>query len=167
MAWRGLYIHFYYSRCFMFFGSIPALVTPFCDGKVDVRAFRAFVEWQISNHSQALVPCGTTGEGVTLELDEHKLVVETCINQAQGRVPVIAGAGSNATHRAVILAQIAKQAGADAVLVAAPWYTNRANKVFWRILLRSIRLVFRCWFTMCQDEQWSTFRWRHWGKLQN
>ncbi|MBL4597293.1 MAG: 4-hydroxy-tetrahydrodipicolinate synthase [Robiginitomaculum sp.] len=112
----------------MFFGSIPALVTPFCDGKVDVRAFRAFVEWQISNHSQALVPCGTTGEGVTLELDEHKLVVETCINQAQGRVPVIAGAGSNATHRAVILAQIAKQAGADAVLVAAPWYNKPSQQ---------------------------------------
>jgi 4-hydroxy-tetrahydrodipicolinate synthase len=112
----------------MFFGSIPALVTPFLDGKLDIPSFSAFVEWQIASGSHGLVPCGTTGEAVTLEPDEHRLVVETCVVQARGRVPVIAGAGSNATHRAVQLAEMAKSVGADAVLVAAPWYNKPSQQ---------------------------------------
>jgi len=112
----------------MFFGSIPALVTPFCEGEVDVLAFCDFVEWQITCGSHALVPCGTTGEAVTLEPEEHKQVVEACVRQARGRIPVIAGAGSNATHRAVDLASMAKNAGVDAVLVAAPWYNKPSQQ---------------------------------------
>ena len=112
----------------MFFGSIPALVTPFSDGKLDISSFSEFVEWQIASGSHGLVPCGTTGEAVTLEPDEHRLVVETCVVQARGRVPVIAGAGSNATHRAVQLAEMAKAVGADAVLIAAPWYNKPSQQ---------------------------------------
>ncbi len=108
----------------MVFGSIPALVTPFQDGKVDIPAFSRFVEWQIASGSHGLVPCGTTGEGVTLEPDEQRAVIETCVQQAKGRVPVIAGTGAPATHRAVALAQMAREAGADAVLVAPPWYNK-------------------------------------------
>ncbi|VAV95423.1 4-hydroxy-tetrahydrodipicolinate synthase [hydrothermal vent metagenome] len=111
----------------MFSGSIPALVTPFRDGVIDVPALAGFVEWQIASGSHGLVPCGTTGEASTLEPDERQLVIKTCVAQAKGRVPVIAGAGSNATHRAVDLAQMAKQAGADAILVSAPWY-NKPNQ---------------------------------------
>lgn len=112
----------------MFFGSIPALVTPFSDGKPDMSAFMEFVEWQIASGSHGLVPCGTTGEAVTLEPDEHRIIVETCVIQARGRVPVIAGAGSNATHRAVDLAGMAKSVGADAVLIAAPWYNKPSQQ---------------------------------------
>ena len=112
----------------MFFGSIPALVTPFRDGDLDIPAFCDFVEWQISCGSHGLVPCGTTGEAVTLGFDEHRQVVEACVRQAKGRVPVIAGAGSNATHRAVKLAKMAREAGADAILVAAPWYNKPSRE---------------------------------------
>lgn len=112
----------------MFFGSIPALVTPFANQQVDISAFSEFVEWQISSGSHGLVACGTTGEAATLEPDEHRLVVETCVRQARGRVPVIAGAGSNATHRAVALAEMAKTAKVDAILVAAPWYNKPSQQ---------------------------------------
>ncbi|MEM9330983.1 MAG: 4-hydroxy-tetrahydrodipicolinate synthase [Pseudomonadota bacterium] len=112
----------------MFRGSMPALVTPFDnDGAFDEKAFRAFVEWQISEGSHGLVPVGTTGESPTLTHDEHKRVVEVCIEVAAGRVPVIAGAGSNNTAEAVDLAQHAEQAGADAVLVVTPYY-NKPNQ---------------------------------------
>ena len=99
----------------MFSGSIPALVTPFRDGAVDEAAFRAFVDWQIVEGSSALVPCGTTGESPTLSHDEHKRVIELCIEVARGRVPVMAGAGSNSTAEAIELTKHAKKAGADAV----------------------------------------------------
>jgi 4-hydroxy-tetrahydrodipicolinate synthase len=111
----------------MFSGSIPALVTPFRDGKVDEAAFRALVDWQIDNGSSALVPCGTTGESATLSFDEHYRVIELCIEQAAGRVPVIAGCGSNDTATAVRHMEFAKRAGADAALVVAPYY-NRPNQ---------------------------------------
>src|SRR3546814_11859616 len=81
----------------MFSGSIPALVTPFRDGKLDEDAFRALVDWQITENSAALVPCGTTGESATMSIEEHNSVVEICVEQAAGRVPVIAGCGSNDT----------------------------------------------------------------------
>ena len=112
----------------MFKGSFPALVTPFDDGgALDESAFTSFVEWQISEGSHGLVPVGTTGESPTLSHDEHKRVVELCVQTANKRVPVIAGAGSNNTEEAIDLAQHAEQAGADAVLVVTPYY-NKPNQ---------------------------------------
>ena len=108
----------------MFKGSIAALITPFRDGKVDVQAFRKLVEWQIDQGTHGLVPCGTTGESPTLTYDEHKLVIEVCIEAAAGRVPVIAGTGSNSTAEAIELTRHAKEAGADGVLVVTPYYNK-------------------------------------------
>lgn len=107
-----------------FHGSIPALITPFRNGIVDEKSFQAFVDWQVREGSHGLVPCGTTGESVTLSMAEHARVVELCVEAAAGRVPVIAGAGSNNTAHAVDLARIAKKAGADAVLVVSPYYNK-------------------------------------------
>jgi 4-hydroxy-tetrahydrodipicolinate synthase len=107
-----------------FRGSFTALVTPFKNGSVDEKAFRDFVEWQIAEGTNGLVPVGTTGESPTLSHDEHKNVVEWCVDQAHGRVPVVAGAGSNSTKEAVDLAQHAEKAGADAVLVVTPYYNK-------------------------------------------
>ncbi len=108
----------------MFKGSIPALITPFKDGEIDWPAFDAFVEWQIEQGSHGLVPCGTTGESPTLSHDEHNKVIERCVDVAGGRVPVIAGAGSNSTREAMTLAQHAKDAGADAILTVTPYYNK-------------------------------------------
>ncbi len=107
-----------------FHGSMPALVTPFKDGKFDEPAFRALVDWQISSGSHGLVPVGTTGESPTLTHAEHRHVVNVCIDEARGRVPVIAGAGSNNTAEAIELAKHAEKAGADAVLVVTPYYNK-------------------------------------------
>ncbi|MEO0329572.1 MAG: 4-hydroxy-tetrahydrodipicolinate synthase [Pseudomonadota bacterium] len=112
----------------MFKGSFPALVTPFdSNGNVDEKAFCDFVEWQISEGSHGLVPVGTTGESPTLSHDEHKRVVELCIEVADKRVPVIAGAGSNNTTEAIDLAIHADKAGADGILVVTPYY-NKPNQ---------------------------------------
>jgi 4-hydroxy-tetrahydrodipicolinate synthase len=111
----------------MFSGSIPALVTPFCDGSFAEDKFRALVDWQIAEGSSALVPCGTTGEAPTLSYDEHYRVISVCIDQAAGRVPVIAGCGSNDTATAVRHMEFAKAEGAAAALVVAPYY-NRPNQ---------------------------------------
>ena len=111
----------------MFSGSIPALVTPFRDGNVDEDAFRRLVGWQIEQGSSALVPCGTTGESATLSYDEHYRVIDLCIEVADGRVPVIAGCGSNDTATAVRHMAFSKKAGAAAALVVAPYY-NRPNQ---------------------------------------
>jgi 4-hydroxy-tetrahydrodipicolinate synthase len=108
----------------MFEGSITALITPFKNGELDKPAFQSFVEWQIAEGTNALVPCGTTGESPTLSHDEHREVVETCIEVADGRVPVIAGTGSNSTREAVELTHHAKQAGATAALVVTPYYNK-------------------------------------------
>ncbi|MBB5751190.1 4-hydroxy-tetrahydrodipicolinate synthase [Prosthecomicrobium pneumaticum] len=108
-------------------GSITALVTPMREGTVDEAAFREFVDWQITEGSHGLVPVGTTGESPTLSHEEHKRVVEICIEVANGRVPVIAGAGSNNTTEAIDLARHAEEAGADAVLVVTPYY-NKPNQ---------------------------------------
>ncbi|PSC02735.1 4-hydroxy-tetrahydrodipicolinate synthase [Alsobacter soli] len=108
----------------MFKGSYTALVTPFRDGKLDEAAFRAHVDWQIENGTHGLVPVGTTGESPTLSHEEHRQVVQWCVSQARGRVPVIAGAGSNNTAEAVDLARHAEKAGADAVLVVTPYYNK-------------------------------------------
>src|SRR5437773_5477400 len=107
-----------------FRGSFTALVTPFKNGAVDEPAFRGLVNWQIAEGTHGLVPVGTTGESPTVSHDEHKRVVEWCIEEARGRVPVIAGAGSNSTREAIELAQHAEKAGADAVLVVTPYYNK-------------------------------------------
>ncbi|HYS49899.1 MAG TPA: 4-hydroxy-tetrahydrodipicolinate synthase [Xanthobacteraceae bacterium] len=107
-----------------FSGSFTALVTPFKNGSLDEGAFRGLVDWQIGEGTNGLVPVGTTGESPTLSHAEHHQVVEWCIEQARGRVPVIAGAGSNSTAEAISLARAAEQAGADAVLVVTPYYNK-------------------------------------------
>lgn len=108
----------------MFFGSIPALVTPFSGGRVAEDTFREHIEWQIAEGSSALVPCGTTGESATMSIEEHNRVLTICIEQAKGRVPVIAGCGSNDTRVALEHMQHAKAAGATAALVVLPYYNR-------------------------------------------
>ena len=111
----------------MFSGSIPALVTPFRDGAFDEPAFRRLVDWQIESGSSALVPCGTTGENSTLSNAEHHRVIEVCIEQAAGRVPIIAGCGSNDTMNALLHMNFSKKCGAKAALLVAPYY-NRPSQ---------------------------------------
>ena len=111
----------------MFFGSIPALVTPFAAGRVDEALFRDFVAWQLAEGSDGLVPCGTTGEGATLTDAEHRRLIEIAVEVAAGKVPVIAGCGSNDTAHAIELTRAAKAAGADAALHVPPYY-NRPNQ---------------------------------------
>ena len=108
----------------MLYGSIVALLTPFKNGKVDEAAFQSFVEWQVAQGTHGLVPCGTTGESPTLSHEEHNRVVELCIEAAGGKVPVIAGTGSNSTDEAISLTKHAKQAGATAALVVTPYYNK-------------------------------------------
>jgi len=108
----------------MFRGSFTALVTPFKNGGLDEPAFRDLVDWQIAEGTDGLVPVGTTGESPTLSHEEHHQVVEWCVDQAKGRVPVIAGAGSNSTAEAVALAKHAEKAGANAVLIVTPYYNK-------------------------------------------
>ena len=107
-----------------FRGSFTALVTPFSNGSVDEKAFRELVDWQIAEGTNGLVPVGTTGESPTLSHEEHRDVVRWCIEEARGRVPVVAGAGSNSTEEAVDLARHAEKAGANAVLVVTPYYNK-------------------------------------------
>lgn len=111
----------------MFDGSIPALVTPFKDGAVDFGAFEKFVDWQIEQGSSALVPCGTTGESATMTIDEHNEVIAVTVRAAAGRVPVIAGCGSNDTATAALHMRHAEKVGATAALVVCPYY-NKPNQ---------------------------------------
>jgi 4-hydroxy-tetrahydrodipicolinate synthase len=108
----------------MFKGSFTALITPFRDGKLDEDAFRGFIEWQISEGTHGLVPAGTTGESPTLDFDEHKRVIEIAVETAKGRVPVIAGTGSNSTDEAIELTEYADEIGADAALIVTPYYNK-------------------------------------------
>ena len=108
----------------MFKGSLPALVTPFANGQVDVDALKKLVNWHIAEGSHGLVPVGTTGESPTLSHEEHDMVVEVVVQEAAGRIPVIAGAGSNSTAETVRLVTAAKAAGADAALVVTPYYNK-------------------------------------------
>lgn len=112
----------------MFKGSLPALVTPFSDGQVDLDTLKKLVEWHIEQGSHGLVPVGTTGESPTLSHEEHDLVVETVVQTAAGRVPVVAGAGSNNTVETVRLVNAAKAAGADAALVVTPYYNKPTQR---------------------------------------
>lgn len=112
----------------MFHGIITALVTPFKNGKIDEKAFREHIEWQIQSGIHGLLPCGTTGESATLSHDEHEEVIRICIDQVKGRVPVIAGAGSNNTLEAIRLTEFAKKAGADATLHISPYYNKPSQE---------------------------------------
>ncbi len=105
-------------------GSFPALITPFANGKVDETAFQDFVEWQIGQGSHGLVPCGTTGESPTLTHEEDMRVAALCVEVSSGRVPVVAGTGSNSTQEAIRLTRHAKEAGADAALIVTPYYNK-------------------------------------------
>jgi 4-hydroxy-tetrahydrodipicolinate synthase len=116
----------------MFRGSIVALITPFRAGKIDEKAFQNLVEWQIAQGTNGLVPCGTTGESPTLSHKEHMRVVELCVEVAKGRVPVIAGTGSNSTEEAINFARHAKQAGADGQLVVTPYYNKPTQEGLYR-----------------------------------
>ncbi len=116
----------------MFEGSFVALITPFRDGRVDESAFRDFVEWQIGEGTHGLVPCGTTGESPTLSHAEHMRVTEVCIDVAAGRVPVIAGTGSNSTEEAISLTRHAKEAGANAALIVTPYYNKPTQEGLFR-----------------------------------
>ncbi|WP_265570610.1 4-hydroxy-tetrahydrodipicolinate synthase [Sphingomicrobium nitratireducens] len=111
----------------MFFGSIPALVTPFKGGRIDEDAYASFVDWQIEQGSNGLVPCGTTGENATLTDEEHKRLITIAVETANGRVPVLAGCGANDTAKAIKLTKAAMEAGADAALHVPPYY-NRPNQ---------------------------------------
>jgi 4-hydroxy-tetrahydrodipicolinate synthase len=115
-----------------FKGSFPALITPFKNGAVDEAAFRKLVAWQIAEGSNGLVPCGTTGESPTLSHKEHMRVVEICVEEAAGRVPVIAGAGSNSTIEALELTRFAKSVGADAVLSVTGYYNKPSQEGLYR-----------------------------------
>src|SRR3954453_273030 len=111
----------------MFRGSLPALVTPFRDEALDEAAYQAFVAWQIAEGSHGLVPAGTTGESATLRPEEHRRVIEICVEAAGARIPVIAGCGSNDTAHAIELTEVAKACGGDAALHVPPYY-NRPNQ---------------------------------------
>lgn len=112
----------------MFHGSITALITPFKNGGLDEEGFQSFVEWQVAEGSNGVVPVGTTGESPTLSHEEHRRVVELCVEAAAGRIPVIAGAGSNSTAEAVELAKHAEESGADGALVVAPYYNKPSQE---------------------------------------
>ncbi len=124
----------------MFKGSMPALVTPFTNGELDLDTLKHLVEWQIECGSTGLVPVGTTGESPTLSHDEHETVVEEVVKASAGRVPVIAGAGSNNTVEAVRFVQFAKKVGADAALVVTPYY----NKPTQRGLIEHFATLHEC-----------------------
>lgn len=115
-----------------FKGSMTALVTPFRNGLVDEAAYRALIDWQIESGTHGLVPVGTTGESPTLSHDEHQLAVDVCVDEARGRVPVLAGAGSNNTAEAVDLARYAERAGAAGVLVVVPYYNKPSQEGLFR-----------------------------------
>ncbi len=116
----------------MFKGSFVALITPFKDAMVDEPAFQSLVEWQIEQGTDGVVPCGTTGESPTLSHAEHMRVIELCIEVARGKVPVIAGTGSNSTEEAINLTRHAKEAGADAALVVTPYYNKPTQEGLYR-----------------------------------
>jgi 4-hydroxy-tetrahydrodipicolinate synthase len=121
----------------MFRGSIPALITPFADGRLDEDALAGLVEWHLAEGSHGLVPVGTTGESPTLSHEEHERVIEIVVRTVAGRIPVIAGAGSNSTAEAIRLIRFAAKVGADAALVVTPYY-NKPNQ---RGLLHHYRML--------------------------
>lgn len=124
-----------------FKGAFTALVTPFAQGRIDEDAYRALIEWQIEQGIHGVVPCGTTGESATLSHDEHKRVIRICVEQVRGRVPVLAGAGSNNTAEAVELARFAKEAGADGALLITPYYNKPTQEGLFQHFVRIAKEV--------------------------
>src|SRR5512138_2518246 len=116
----------------MLHGAFTALVTPFADGAFDERAYRALIDFQIDAGINGLVPCGTTGESATLSHDEHRRIMAVCIEQVAGRVPVVAGTGSNSTSEALSLTRHAREAGAAAALVITPYYNRPTQEGLYR-----------------------------------
>ena len=116
----------------MFSGSLVAIVTPFRNGKVDERAFGDLIEWQLANGTNGIVPCGTTGESATLTNDEHHRVIRLTVEVVKGRVPVIAGTGSNSTDEAISLTRHAREAGADGALLITPYYNKPTQEGLYR-----------------------------------
>ncbi|MCK5287232.1 MAG: 4-hydroxy-tetrahydrodipicolinate synthase, partial [Thermodesulfovibrionia bacterium] len=116
----------------MFRGSIVAIVTPFKDGKVDENALSRLIEWHISEGTNAIVPCGTTGEASTLDYDEHYRVIELTMNTVQGRIPVIAGTGANSTDETIMMTEKAKEMGADGALLVTPYYNKPTQEGLYR-----------------------------------
>lgn len=112
----------------MFQGSITAMITPFKDGEIDWKAFDHLVEWQIAQGTHGLVPCGTTGESPTVSHDEHNAIIKRCVDVVKGRIPVLAGTGSNSTKEAVDLTIMAKEAGADGALSVVPYYNKPSQE---------------------------------------
>jgi 4-hydroxy-tetrahydrodipicolinate synthase len=140
-----------------FRGSITALVTPFKDGKFDEATYHALIDWQIESGTHGLSPAGTTGESPTLSHAEHRAVIAACVKGARGRVPVIAGTGSNNTAEAIELSRFAESAGADGLLVVAPYYTSPRRRVFICIIRRStMRSACRSSFTISRPGRSST-----------
>ena len=127
----------------MFKGSIVAIVTPFKNGKIDEKSLRELIDFQISNGTSGIVPCGTTGESATLNFDEHELVIQITIDQVKKRVPVISGTGSNSTQEAILLTQQAASAGADASLQVSPYYnrpTQRGLYEHFKAIAESVKI---------------------------
>ncbi len=116
----------------MFKGAMVAIVTPFKDGRVDETALRELIEFQIANGTHGIVPCGTTGESATLSFEEHERVVEIAVEQVKGRVPVIAGTGSNSTEEAIRLTEHARKAGASGALMISPYYNKPTQEGLYR-----------------------------------
>ncbi|MBI1244192.1 MAG: 4-hydroxy-tetrahydrodipicolinate synthase [Alphaproteobacteria bacterium] len=127
----------------MFKGSFVALITPFRNGQVDEPAFKKFVAWQIAQGTNGLVPCGTTGESPTLSHAEHEAVIEMCVAAAKGRVPVMAGTGSNSTEEAISLTKHAEKAGCDAALVVTPYYNKPSQEglyLHYKAIAKSVKI---------------------------
>ena len=116
----------------MFKGSIVAIVTPFKNGKFDEKAFKSLIEWHISEGTDGIVPCGTTGESATLDYEEHYRVIEVTIKTVKGRIPVIAGTGANSTDETIMITKKAKQLGADAALLVTPYYNKPTQEGLYR-----------------------------------
>ncbi len=125
----------------LFSGVFTAIVTPFKDGHIDEEAFRALIDWQIEEGVSGLVPCGTTGESATLSHDEHKRVIEICVEQVRGRVQVLAGSGSNSTSEAINLTRFAKDAGADGALLITPYYNKPTQEGLYQHFAHIARAV--------------------------
>ena len=116
----------------MFKGSIVAIVTPFRNGKFDEKAFKSLIEWHISEGTDGIVPCGTTGESATLDYEEHYRVIEVTVKTVKGRIPVIAGTGANSTDETIMITKKAKQLGADAALLVTPYYNKPTQEGLYR-----------------------------------
>lgn len=116
----------------MFKGSIVAIVTPFKNGKFDEKAFKSLIEWHISEGTDGIVPCGTTGESATLDYEEHYRVIEITVKTVKGRIPVIAGTGANSTDETIMITKKAKQLGADAALLVTPYYNKPTQEGLYR-----------------------------------